>query len=163
LAGWLYRVAYHVALQTGIRAARRQKHERQAASVTSFTFPDPVERQELAPLVHEEVNRLPDKYRLPVLLCYLGDHTNEEAARQLGLAVGTVKPRLLHAREWLRGRLLRRGVTLSVGAIAALLAGEASAGSLPAAVLASTVEAARLFLAGQVQPAPAIFLAQGAL
>jgi RNA polymerase sigma factor (sigma-70 family) len=163
LAGWLYRVAYHVALQTRIRAARRQKHERQAARVTSFTIPDPVERQELAPVVHEEVNRLPEKYRLPVLLCYLGDHTNEEAARELALPVGTLKTRLLHARELLRGRLLRRGVTLSVGAVAALLAGEASAGSLPAAVLASTVEAARLFLAGQVQPAPAIFLAQGAL
>jgi RNA polymerase sigma factor (sigma-70 family) len=168
LAGWLYRVAYHVALQTRSRALVRQKHERQAARVNLSDTLDPAEltgRQELTALVHEEINRLPARYRLPVLLCYLGDRTNEEAAGELGLPVGTVKVQLLRARERLRSRLARRGVTLSGGMLPGLLVGEAGAATLPATVIQGTVQAALHFAAGStadVLPAPAA-LANGVL
>src|SRR5262249_32286673 len=77
-----------------------------------------------------------------------------------------VKTRLLQARDLLRGRLLQRGVTLSLGALAALLVGEASA-AVPAGVVQTTVQAARLFIAGQSPAgslsATAVSLANGAL
>ena len=68
---------------------------------------------ELRPVLHAEVDRLPDRYRLPVILSYLEGKTNEEVAELLHWPVGTVKGRLSRARDLLRARLIRRGLTLS--------------------------------------------------
>jgi RNA polymerase sigma factor (sigma-70 family) len=65
--------------------------------------------------MEEEVNRLPEKYRRPFVLCYLEGNTNEQAARQLGCPKGTVLSRLVRGRERLRARLARRGLALSAG------------------------------------------------
>jgi hypothetical protein len=86
---------------------------------------------ELRPVLHEEVNRLPDKYRVPVILCYLEGKTNEEAAELLKWPVGTVKGRLSRARDLLRSRLARRGLALS----AALLVSSLSSGTVIAEVV----------------------------
>src|SRR5205814_7273009 len=108
-AAWLYRVAYHLAVQAGAGRARRRPAELSAALPAAGGPVAEVLGQELRAVLHEEVGRLPARYRLPVLLSYFEGLTNEEAARELGWPVGTVKTRLSRARELLRKRLLRRG------------------------------------------------------
>jgi hypothetical protein len=97
--------------------------------------------RELRRVIDEEVQRLPEKYRAPILLCYLQGQTNEEAARHLRWPTGTVKIRLLRARELLRKRLVRRGLDLTAGVLAVALL-QSAAQALPPALAAATVEAA---------------------
>jgi RNA polymerase sigma factor (sigma-70 family) len=129
LGNWLYGVAYRVAVRARARAARRAATEKQGmltepAAAASETTTD------WQHLLHEEVFRLPGKYRRPVVMCYLNGKTNEEAAAALGWPVGTVKGRLSRARELLRVRLDRRGVCLT----GAALTGTQSAAHLNVAV-----------------------------
>ena len=97
LARWLYKVAYRIALRAKTGAMRRRTNERQGEEM-SVTAPeiDPG-WSELRPVLHEEINRLPETYRTPVVLCYLEGRTNEEAAKLLQWPVGTVKGRLFRA------------------------------------------------------------------
>ncbi|VTR91360.1 sigma-70 family rna polymerase sigma factor : RNA polymerase sigma factor, sigma-70 family OS=Singulisphaera acidiphila (strain ATCC BAA-1392 / DSM 18658 / VKM B-2454 / MOB10) GN=Sinac_5383 PE=4 SV=1: Sigma70_r2: Sigma70_r4_2 [Gemmata massiliana] len=117
VAGWLYRVTIRIALQLRTAPAR-ETTERSAPT-------DDPDRAEIAAAIHEEVARLAEKYRLPVVLCDLSGLTHAEAAARLGWPVGTVSGRLSLAREQLRSRLNRRGVyapavltTLAVGSVA---------------------------------------------
>src|SRR5262249_2367185 len=142
LGNWLYGVAYRVAVRARIQAARR--HAREKREVEMIAAPPRREENEWRPILHEELNRLPEKYRAPMVLCYLQGKTNEEAATLLAWPVGTVKGRLTRARELLRKRLTRRGVMLSVGALAAALTPGASSAAVPLALLDSTVRAAML-------------------
>jgi RNA polymerase sigma factor (sigma-70 family) len=106
---WLHRVAVRHAKHARRKDGRDRAREQNRAKSDSelhFDFPD----LSLTPLLREEVNRLPESYRLPVELCYLDGKTNEEAARQLRCPVGTIKGRLWRARQTLRDRLIRRGV-----------------------------------------------------
>src|SRR5205823_11755448 len=85
--------------------------------------PDPLDTlsgRELLALLDEEITRLPDVYRLPLLLCVLQERPAEEAARVLGWSVGSLRGRLARARQRLRERLARRGLCLSVGTVALL-------------------------------------------
>jgi RNA polymerase sigma factor (sigma-70 family) len=90
LAGWLYHVAYRVALKARARVAARRAHEAQArqrrAPASSAEPAADAARRDLAPVLHEELNRLAARYRLPLVLCYLEGKTHAEAARQLGWA-----------------------------------------------------------------------------
>ena len=136
LGSWLYKVAYRTALH-----ARAGRAQRKACEHGVRERPDPAASgqagdEELRLLLDEEVRRLPEKYRAPVLLCYLQGQTNEEAARQLHCPTGTLKVRLLRARELLRRRLTRRGLAFSLAALLALLAEEARA-AVPESLLAS--------------------------
>jgi RNA polymerase sigma-70 factor (ECF subfamily) len=143
LANWLYGVAYRTALKARSAAAKRQARERQVVHM-----PAPVHEEssldDLKLLLDEELNRLPEKYRLPIVLCGLEGKTNEEAARLLGCPRETVATRLARGRERLRLRLTRRGLVLS----AIVLAGELSpslAASVSAPLAAATVHAGLAF------------------
>jgi RNA polymerase sigma factor (sigma-70 family) len=143
VASWLYGVAHRVASGLRSAAARRKKHEEKyALRNRRNSQPDPAETGEIARLLGEELNRLPERLRAPLLLCDLEDATHEQAAARLGWPVGTVKSRLSRGRERLKSRLIRRGLAPSL-ALAALgmLSGQALA-SLPAALVVSTVELA---------------------
>jgi RNA polymerase sigma-70 factor (ECF subfamily) len=165
LGHWLYGVACRVAARARKTALRRAR-EHSGADLTAV--PDTAEKadSDLAPLLHEEVRRLPDKYRRPVVLCYLEGKTNEEAAHQLRWPIGTVKGRLNRAREMLRGRLARRGLALSAGSLTAALVPPASAA--PAGLLDVTAKAGLCFAAGNaaaggLASAQAVALTKGLL
>jgi RNA polymerase sigma factor (sigma-70 family) len=116
VASWLYGVASRVAARARVDAARRRMKEAQPIRLAAETQPvaDPVEEAERAafgPIVQEEVRRLPEKYREVVLLCYWEGLTQEQAAHQLGCPIGTVRSRVARAREILRRRLSRRGLS----------------------------------------------------
>jgi tetratricopeptide (TPR) repeat protein len=100
-------------------------------------------------VLHEEVGRLPERYRAVVVLCYLEGLTYEEAAGRLGWPVGTVKSRLARGRERLRGRLIRRGLAPSAGFLGVALAPEAAWAVLPPLLVRSTAQTAVFFAAGQ--------------
>ncbi len=104
--------------------------------------------QDLRPVLDQELNRLPDKYRLPVVLCDLEGRTRKQVARQLGLPDGTLSNRLAAARRLLARRLTRRGLTLSGGAVAAVLAHHGASACPPAALVVSTTKAALGVAAG---------------
>jgi uncharacterized protein (TIGR03067 family) len=146
LGNWLYGVATRVAARARKNACRRRMLERHDFDLTVVPDAARLADPDLAPLLHAELQRLPDKYRGPVVLCYLEGKTNEEAADQLRWPVGTVKTRLNKARAMLRERLARRGVALSSG----LLATVSVSAAVPAPLLEGTCRAALPFAAGKV-------------
>jgi RNA polymerase sigma factor (sigma-70 family) len=138
LASWLYGVAQRVTLKAKIRAGKRNRLT-QGETMAVDQHDSEADLQEIRPVLHEEVGRLPEKYRAPIVLCYLEGQTHEEAARQLDWPVGTVKGRLSRARELLHSRLTRRGIALSLGLIS-MLTSEATA-AVPESLVESTVQA----------------------
>jgi RNA polymerase sigma factor (sigma-70 family) len=160
LAGWLYRVAYRVALRARSRAVPVPAD----APEPAVEAPDDVLWRDLRPVIDEEVGRLPEKYRLPVVLCYLSGLTTDEAARRLGVPRGTVLSRLAWARQRLRARLSLRGVTLSAALLSAALASGTKAPA-SAVLVGATIRAALSVAAGQpaAAAAGAVILMEGVL
>ena len=114
VAPWLHRVALRVAKKARFRASQRRARE--SACIDSGSGRPPRSHDpSLIPLLREEVSRLPEDYRMPVVLCYLEGKTNQEAAAQLNCPIGTIKGRLSRARQTLRGRLSRRGLDADSG------------------------------------------------
>ena len=154
LGNWLYGVAYRVAARARALSARRLARAPNGPDIVERlegvdcrrdsggddpTVLDPEPR----PWLHEELGRLPEKYRVPVRLCYFEGLTHEEAAQRLGWPLGTVKGRLARARELLRRRLTRRGVTLTGATLAAHLALPDARAAVPASLEYATLQAAR--------------------
>jgi len=165
LARWLFGVARRVSARARVLAGRRRDRERPASEELAGPVIDPADG-ELRAILDEEVGRLPDRYRSPVVLCYLEGRSHEEAARQLGWPVGTVKGRLSRARALLRSRLTRRGLAGPAAALAMAAVREASA-AVPEALLQSTTRTALTFALGGASagmfPAASAALAEGTL
>jgi RNA polymerase sigma factor (sigma-70 family) len=146
LANWLYGVAFRVARKAKGVAARRDAYERAAAEVVR---PAPVtvgqDRAELRAVLDEEMVSLPEKYRAPLVLCYLEGLTNEDAAHRLGWAPGSMSYRLARGRELLRRRLARRGLVCVAlwPVFLQVLSERASAGEVPDRLVEATVNRAR--------------------
>jgi RNA polymerase sigma factor (sigma-70 family) len=151
LGNWLYGVAFRTARKARSLAARRRKWEQPLADepggvgrpVPSAEPTADLVWRDVRAVLDEEVQRLPAKYRDPLVLCYLQGQTNQEAARRLNWPVGSVKGRLNRARELLRGRLARRGLALSAGALALNETAKAGA-AVPGALTEATVQAGLL-------------------
>jgi RNA polymerase sigma factor (sigma-70 family) len=135
LAGFLHEVAYRLA----VRARRRRMHSLPAAVRDQAALPpEELAWKEMLGILDQELGQLSDRYRDPLVLCYLEGRTQDEAARQLGWSLNTVRRRLAQGRRLLEARLRGRGVTLPA-ALAGLLAARAVGvpGSLRAATLAA--------------------------
>jgi RNA polymerase sigma factor (sigma-70 family) len=133
LASFLHGVAYRVALRARTSAARQRARERRTAEASPADPLLDMTLREVREILHEELHQLPEKYRAPLVLCYLEGLSQEEAARQLGWSAGATRGRLDRGRDHLRRRLARRGLTLSA------VLGTISLGAVPvpAALLGS--------------------------
>jgi RNA polymerase sigma factor (sigma-70 family) len=162
LANWLYGVAYQTAWKARATTAKRRAREKQVEVMPEREIVQRDLWRDVRPVLDQELSRLPQKYRISIILCDLEGKTRREAARQLGVPEGTVAGRLARARTMLAKRLARLGWSKSGGALAAMLAQNAASASVPASVACSTIKAATLFAAGQAA-AGAISANAGAL
>jgi RNA polymerase sigma factor (sigma-70 family) len=149
VANWLYGVAHQTALKAKATVSNRKGRERQVVIMPETAVAEPAQWDELLPVLDEELSRLPNKYRA-VVLCDLEGKTRKEAARQLGVPEGTVAGWVARARVMLANRLTERGITLSGGMLATILAQNVMSAGVPPLVVSNTIKVASLTAAGQV-------------
>jgi len=148
VGSWLYQVAYRTALKARTTAHRRHVHETEAATMRPGSSEADAITSDLAPVLDDELHRMPASYRLPVVLCCIQGRSRSEAARELGWKEGTVASRLARGRDLLRERLTKRGLALSAGTLGAMLAPESATAGVSASLGEGTVRAAAALLAG---------------
>jgi RNA polymerase sigma factor (sigma-70 family) len=149
VGSWLYMVAYRTAQRARAGQARRHAREKQVDEMPhAFSQPEPA--ADWWPLLDQELGRLPEKYRAPVVLCDLQGRSRREAARQLGLPDGTFSRNLAAGRRLLAERLSRRGVALSGGALAAALSQGLASAQVAAPLVVATARAAVWVAAGRL-------------
>ncbi len=151
VGNWLYGVARNAALKA--RAMRNLRHRKEKEAGVQKVQEQVAEVADtsatLQELLDQELQALPDKYRAAIVLCDLEGKTALAASRELGCKRGALSVRLVRGRAMLARRLMRKGVTLGAGAVAAALARNAASASMPLPLVASTVKAASLIAAGQ--------------
>jgi RNA polymerase sigma factor (sigma-70 family) len=139
LGPWLHGVALRVASCARSARARRQTHERRAGEerrqYSADNRPD-----DLAVVLHEEIHRLPARFRTPAVLCWLQGFTTDAASRRLRCPQGTILSRLSRARERLRQRLARRGVTLGAGLLGTVFLSESGSAAVPDALIEAAIQ-----------------------
>jgi RNA polymerase sigma factor (sigma-70 family) len=166
IGSWLHGVAYRVAARARARQAARRTKEREVAPRPAPEALEALAAADQRAVLDEEIQRLPEKYRLPLVLCHLEGLSHGEAARQLSCPPATVATWLARAREQLRGRLARRGLAPSAGALSALLTQEAAA-AVPAALGAATTRVVSVIVVGGARAGavsgPVAALAEGVL
>lgn len=153
LASWLHGVAYRTAMNAKKAAIRRRSYEGKAKTTPPSSPAWDLAWREVQAILEEEIQRLPEKYRAPFVLCFWEGQTRAAVAQQLGVKEGTVWSRLTEARRRLQYRLARRGITLSAVLSAAALTEKTSTAALPALLVNPTVKAALCFAAGKVTAA----------
>ena len=154
VGSWLFGAARFAALQLRDQERRRRRHELNAGcSVPSEQDP------ELLAAVDEELARLPARYRAPVVACFLQDRTQEDAARELGCSLSTLRRRLERGLELLRRRLTGRAAVPVLGALGGVGVGS----PVPAALVTETTALIVALLRGETKPAPAVHLAEGVI
>jgi cytochrome c peroxidase len=165
VGSWLHGMAHRTALKARAQSATREKNVARVPARPALQ-PDDLAWREVQQLVHEELAGLAERYRDPLVACYLEGKTQEQAAAQLGVAVSTLKERMERGRSQLRARLVRRGL----GTAAILTAAawpEAGSASVPETLASRTIQAAHRFaggrLASTVASAKVAALTEGAL
>jgi RNA polymerase sigma factor (sigma-70 family) len=146
VGNWLYGVAHNTALKAKAMNGKRRVKEKLAAQRSATARP--AEANQLTELLDAELSRLPDKYRVPVVLCDLEGKPIKEAARQLGWPQGTVASRLARARRLLAKGMARHGLVFSGAALAVLIAEGAALAAVPAVLMDSMLQAATGVAAG---------------
>jgi RNA polymerase sigma factor (sigma-70 family) len=155
IGNWLYGVAHNTALKAKAMNHQRRAKEREAGSVPKDAPPSDA-RQEMVALLDGELSSLPDKYRIPIVLCDLEGRTILDAARHLGWPQGTVATRLSRGRARLAQLMTKKGLTFAGGLLPAAISQAASSVIVPPSLVASTVQAATAVAAGQAAAASVI-------
>jgi RNA polymerase sigma factor (sigma-70 family) len=150
LANWLYGVAYRIAVRARSEVLKRRSVETGVALLDDRADVASRDVDEIGPVLDQELSRLPEKYRAPIVLCYLKEQTHDQAAAELRWPVGTVRSRLARGRELLKERLTRRGCSpatamLGVGPGCSIRSFTAS---VPQPLVEATVAAAGRYLWG---------------
>ena len=157
LVNWLYTVALRQSRKARVRASRRETIERSAPHPAGGSDPlDEITGRELLQVIDDELARLPDRFRLPVLLCSVQGLSREEASAKLGWPETVVKGRLERGRRRLAARLTARGLAPS-----ALLLAPLASVVVPADLLARTIELAANPWAKSVPPTVATLATAG--
>jgi RNA polymerase sigma factor (sigma-70 family) len=145
LGPWLHQVATRVASGMRSGVARQRRLERRTAKPGEFSESG-AGLDDFAPAIHQELDRLPQRYRAPILLCCLEGLTREQAASRLGWPMGTLQSRLARGRERLKGRLTKRGIAPGAAVATALLSQQGVRAAVPGFLVESTVQTAVEFL-----------------
>jgi RNA polymerase sigma-70 factor (ECF subfamily) len=149
VGNWLYGVAFRTAQDCRRRIARQKAKERQVVEMPQPEVKEDDGWRELLPLLDRELHRLPDKYRLAVILCDVEGRSRKEVARQLAVPEGTLSSRLATARKRLAARLARYGFVVSGASLATLLTENAASAFVPVSLVSATTRAAIWIAAGQ--------------
>ena len=149
VGNWLYGVAHQTAMKARATTAKRRAREKQVMQMPEPAVTEQDLRNDLQPLLDQELSRLPDKYRVAIVLCDLEGKTIKEAARQLGVPDGTLAALLARGRGMLAKRLARRGLAVFGGALGAALSRGVASACVAPSVVSCTIETASLFAAGQ--------------
>jgi RNA polymerase sigma factor (sigma-70 family) len=156
VVNWLYGVAHQTALKARATAAKRRRRERQVRHLPNPAVTGRNPGRDPYPDLDRELSRLPEKYRIAIILCDLEGRTRKEAARQLGVPEGTLAARLARGRSMLAKRLTRRNLAVPAGGMAALCLDKAAGASVPVALMSSVIKAAAWPAAGQTVSAGAV-------
>ncbi len=148
VGSWLYGVARQTATRMRVQMARRRWWEKQVATMPEPRSLNSRSNDDLL-ILDEELSRLPDKYRIAIILCDLQGKTRKQAAGQLGWAEGTVSSRLARGRTMLAKRLAKHGLLLSVEALVAFMSQNMASACLPPTLVSATVKAASIMAAGK--------------
>ena len=163
LASWLHGVARRVASHARSAECRRRRHEQQRVADQADPCVIEPRLDDLAEVVHSEIDSLPERYRAAVVLCDIEGLTEGQAARRLGRPVGTIRSQLSRGRQHLRKRLIHRGLAPSVALIGLTRAALAEERIVPSALVSATVESAREFAVAQTVTAKLVGSAAGVL
>jgi RNA polymerase sigma factor (sigma-70 family) len=156
LGNWLYGVAHRTALSARAMSAKRRARERHAPERPAPDAPAEAASEELLAQLDAALARLPDRYRVPIVLCELEGRSRKEVARTLGLPEGTLSWRLAHAKKLLARRLARYGTVLTAAGLTAALAHTTAAACVPTSLLNTTARAALRIVAGESLKAEAV-------
>ncbi len=167
LGPWLFQVAIRVSSSLRSAEIRRRRCEGQKARQADTAVCDR-DCDDLGPAIHQELARLPERFRAAIVLCCIEGLTQQQAAGQLGWPLGTLQSRLARGRERLRAQIIRRGLGPSSALFAASLSPDPAQAALPVALANSTVRMAVQYGVGKsaiagVAALPVVVLTQGVL
>jgi RNA polymerase sigma factor (sigma-70 family) len=160
LASWLYTVAYRIANKVRLKKSRSITEISSEIVMTQTEPIDEASTHELRQILDHAIHQLPEKYRLPVLLCYVQNHTLDQAARELHCPKSSLASRLARARELLQEHLSHRGYAIHSTALISLLSSDSLQSSVSDSLLLNTMQSVIQLHTGQtVQSASALTLA----